>query len=215
VNADGTRLVLIRHAHVDTGPDGGRLCGWLDLPLSARGELQLSSFLCDAPVSIPNALYTSSLARAVATAEALAQRWNLRALPDPSLREIFCGTFEGLPIRDIQRNYPEMWARNSSQGENDFAWPEGESYQHFRARVLAALSCIAARHPHQRVVVVTHAGAITQVIGALEGRPPAEWDHHRSRPFSATELVWNAEGPLRLLSFNRDDWWRESPLPGE
>jgi probable phosphoglycerate mutase len=213
VNADGTRFLLIRHAHVDTGPGAGRLCGWLDLPLSARGELQLRSFLRDTAAWHPDALYTSPLARAASTAGALGQRWNLRVARDPAVREIFCGIFEALPICDIQRDHPEIWARNSSQVENDFAWPGGESYRHFRERVVAALSRIAARHPHQRVVIVTHTGVITQAIGALERRPPAEWEHHRSRPFSATELVWGSEGPVQLISFNRDEWWRESPPP--
>lgn len=207
------RLLLIRHAHVDTGPDGGRLCGWLDLPLSARGEQQIGAFLRDAPDTPPAALYTSSLLRASATADALARRWRLAAIPDNGLREIYCGKFEGATIRDLQRDHPEMWGSNMSQRESDFAWPGGESYRQFRERVVVALSRIAARHPGRRVAVVTHTGVITQAIGLLEGRTPAEWEHHRAHPFSATELVWFADAPQRLLSFNLEKWWRESPPP--
>ena len=41
---DETTLVLIRHAHVDNDKNRPRMCGWLDLPLSSTGELQLQCF---------------------------------------------------------------------------------------------------------------------------------------------------------------------------
>jgi len=210
----GTRIVLIRHAHVDASSTGARLCGWWDLPLSPRGHLQLSSFADQNRSGLRfDALYTSSLQRSKATAFALEQASRLNAKVDSSLREIFCGELEGALIADIQRDRGELWSRNASQNENDFAWPGGESYQQFRDRVLTGLTRIAGQHPFERVAVVTHAGVITQVMGTLLGRPPAAWAHHRADPFTATEIVWGSTGPAGLVSFNVDQWWRESTPP--
>lgn len=211
----GARLLLLRHAHVDTGPDGGRLCGWLDLPLSPRGQQQIAAFEHAPPNHAPTALYTSPLLRAVTTAHVLARRWNLTPIYDDALREIFCGDFEGRLLRDIQHHHPEIWARNAAQNDNHFAWPGGETYQQFRDRIVAALSRIAACHPGQRIAIVTHTGVITQAVAVLENRPPAAWEHRRARPFSATELLWRNDAPQDLLSFNVETWWQESPPPAE
>lgn len=196
-----TRFLLIRHAHVPTG----RLCGWLDLPLSPEGRAQI-----EAPPPVltpPDALYASPLLRTRTTAEALATRWGLRTVLEPGLREIHCGLLEGLPIEQLRREYPELWSRNDAQTDVDFAWPGGESYRQFRQRVLRTLTRIAARHQGQSVAVVTHTGVITQCIGALHGLSPAAWEHYRPQCFSASELIWRDNAPAELVSFNRARWW--------
>lgn len=210
-----TRLLLIRHAHVDTGTGftGDRICGWLDVPLSAKGRQQIQAFSTGADGERPTALYTSSLVRARATSEALGGAWALAARVDPDLREIHCGAFEGLGVAAVQREHAAVWARNAAENDDDFAWPGGESYRAFRERSFAALARIAARHPAERVAVVTHTGVITQVIGLLEGLAPACWSHNRVAPFSGTEVQWLHERPQRLLSFNVREWWRRSPPP--
>jgi broad specificity phosphatase PhoE len=213
MNDSGTRLLLIRHAHVDTGTSRGRMCGWLDLPLSPKGRFQVRSFSHHHSGDKPRALYTSPLLRARATAEALAQAWELEPDTEPALREINCGAFEGMDIDEIRRDYRELWDRNTAQNDGDFAWPGGESYRDFRGRILAALTRIAALHADQSVAVVTHTGVITQVIGVLENLSPAVWERYRPAPFSATEVLWRGDTPERLLSFNLQEWWRGSPRP--
>lgn len=161
-----TILLLIRHAHVcDVAPDA-RLRGWYDVPLNDVGVRELARVL-EGPFDLatPDALYTSTSTRARVTANALAAAWGLRVVPDERLREIHCGRLDGALIRDIERLYPELWARNIVQDDDDFTWPGGESYSAFRERVVDTLSSMARRHPYQRIAVVTHAGVISQVVG--------------------------------------------------
>ncbi len=212
MNVSGTRLLLIRHAHVDTGTPS-RMCGWLDLPLSPEGRYQVRSFSHPDSGNKPRALYTSPSMRARATAEALALAWKLEPDIEPALREIHCGSFEGQYLDKIWRDYRELWDRNNAQNDGDFAWPGGESYRNFRSRVLAALTRIAALHTDQSVAIVTHTGVITQVIGILENLSPAVWERYRPAPFSATEVLWRGDRPERLLSFNLQQWWRGSLPP--
>jgi broad specificity phosphatase PhoE len=200
-----TQLLLIRHAHTDPGP---ALCGCLDVGLSDRGWQHVAELTERAPtVESPAALYTSPLLRARVVAEALTERWRIDAQCANALREIECGVLEGVPFSDVQRAYPEIWARNLAQDDEDFRWPGGETYREFRARILDGLGDIAARHPAQRVAIVTHAGVISQVLGALYARPAAQWEPDRPEPLSATEVVWNCRTPLAVLTYNARDWY--------
>lgn len=210
-----TRLLLIRHAHVDNGENGRIMCGWLDLPLSQTGQLQLQRFRQELSTFKAEAVYASSSSRARVTAEALAFDWGLPVSIDPQLREINCGSLEGMRVEEVKDRYPELWTENALQDNSDFAWPNGESYRHFRHRVFEALSRIARRHANARIPVVTHTGVISQVVGAIKGLPAAVWEQYRPGPFSATEVIWNNGAPLHLVSFNVFDWWRELQPPGE
>jgi broad specificity phosphatase PhoE len=206
-----TRLLLIRHAHVDTGENGHIMCGWLDLPLSPMGERQLQCFRHQRSDEFRfEAIYTSSSARARVTAKALASRWSLPVTIDSQLREISCGAFEGMPVAEVRHRYPELWAQNAAQRNIEFAWPNGESYKNFRQRIFQAFSRIASRHDNARIPVVTHTGVISQVVGALKELSPAVWEQHRPGPFTATEVIWSGGAPVDLLSFNVSDWWRGS-----
>lgn len=191
------------------------MCGWLDLPLSPIGELQLKRFHNEFPEFKPDAVYGSSLSRARLTAETLASNWGLDVNIDPQLREINCGTLEGMSIQKVKQLHPELWAQNASQVNSDFAWPDGETYTDFRNRIFRALSRIATRHSNARIAVVTHAGAIAQVVGAIKGLSPAVWEAYRPAPFTVTEVVWSGEAPVELLSFNVSDWWRGVQPPAE
>jgi broad specificity phosphatase PhoE len=203
-----TTLVLIRHAHVDNGKNGPRMCGWLDLPLSAAGELQLQCFRNESPAFNLKAIYASSSLRARITAETLACRWNVQLNLDPQLREISCGTLEGVPVEEVKHSYPELWIENALQTNNDFAWPHGETYTIFRNRIFNALSRIADTHPNAQIAVVTHAGVISQVVGSIRGLSPAVWEQYRPAPFTATQVIWSRDAPRHLLSFNVSQWWR-------
>jgi len=212
---DETTLFLIRHAHVDNGKNSPKLCGWLDLPLSPAGELQLQCFRNESSAFKLKTLYASSSLRARITAETLAASWNVPLSIDPELREISCGTLEGVAVEEVKNSYPELWLENALQTNDDFAWPLGETYTSFRNRVLNALSRIAVSHTNAQIGVVTHAGVISQVVGSMRGLSPAVWEQYRPEPFTATEVVWSRDAPRRLLSFNVPHWWRGFQLHDE
>lgn len=199
-----TRLLLIRHAHIDSR---ARLCGALDVPLSARGEAQLCELMTRTPRHPPPAaLYTSPLGRARQVAAALAGIWNLPPRGCAAIGEIDCGMLEGEPFETLVREHRDLWARNTAQQDDDFTWPGGESYRAFRQRLLGGLREIAAAHPGARVAIVTHAGVISQVLGTMRGRRPAVWEHDRPDPLTGTEVMWANGTPEALVAFNRADW---------
>ncbi|MDQ3810825.1 MAG: histidine phosphatase family protein [Chloroflexota bacterium] len=199
-----TTLLLVRHGHTrdNTVDDGARLSGWYDAPLSARGEREaqlLANWVRSQGVA---AVYTSTLIRARDTAAPMAAALGLHAAPEPGLREISCGRLEGLSLARVQHEFPDLWQRNLRQTDEEFRWPGGESYRDLRQRALACLALIAARHRGQRVLLVTHAGVISQVLGALHGTSAARWELWRPRNGSVTEVCWHDDGGV-LVYFDR------------
>ncbi len=113
-----------------------------------------------------------------------------------------------MAVEEVKHRYPELWAENALKNNSDFAWPNGETYTNFRHRIFVALSQIARRQSNARIAVVTHAGAIAQVVGAVNSLSPAVWERYRPAPFTASEVTWSGDAPVQLLSFNVTDWWR-------
>ncbi len=196
-----TTLDLIRHGHVADNDAGehARLCGWTDPPLSPLGRWQadaLRAQLRREPAAA--AVYASPLRRARNTAQAVADALGLPLRLRRSLREIGCGAVDGWPLSLVKRRYPTLWATNLAQRDPAFRWPGGESCRTFRARAVRVVERIAAAHPGERVLVVTHTGVITQLLGALAGTSAARWDAFRVGNASITELRW-PQGPGTLL----------------
>jgi broad specificity phosphatase PhoE len=198
-----THILLIRHAASDPA---GRLCGSFDLPLSADGRAALAVLGQRLRRQAPDALYTSTLRRARDVADTLGTGWRLQPQPAEWAREIHCGDVEGMRFDQIQQSYPDHWTRNEAEIDDGFAWPGGETYAAFRARILDGLRAAVAPYIGGRLAVVTHAGVISQVLGVIRGRPPAAWTPDRPHPLAATEITWQDEGPGRLLRFDDRDW---------
>lgn len=197
-----TRLILIRHGHTSSNSSGGvRMSGWTDTPLSGRGRRQVACLarrLSSEPASV---LYSSPLLRALETARPAAEAAGAELRLEPDLREIHCGEVDGWPVEDVRRKYPQLWEANLRQDDEGFRWPGGESYRELRERSLGALRRIAAAHPGERVLVVTHAGVISQAVGCLRGVGPACWERFRPDNGSLTELDWEGETG-RVVSYD-------------
>jgi broad specificity phosphatase PhoE len=112
-----------------------------------------------------------------------------------------------MPAEQLQRDYPQLWSRNTAQVDDAFAWPGGESYARFRARVIDGVAGAAIACPGGRVVVITHAGVISQVLGVIKGRPACVWGPDRPLPLTATEVLWENGAPRAVLSFSDPGWY--------
>jgi broad specificity phosphatase PhoE len=141
-----TTLLLARHGETDWNREL-RIQGSSDIELSDLGRQQ-ARFLAQELTDVDlDAIYSSDLSRARATAEAVAATHALEVKLDPRLRERSFGSWEGLTRDDIDRFPP---------GSHH----DGESDDEVRERVLAAVHEIAAAHPGEQVLVVSHGGAL-------------------------------------------------------
>jgi broad specificity phosphatase PhoE len=144
-------LLLVRHGETDWNAEG-RLQGHTDRPLNDYGRTQAKALADRLAGEGADAIYTSDLVRAKATAEIIGERLGLTVVVDPDLREKDWGTWEGLT--GDERVHVEF---------------EGESTEDHRDRVMGAVRRIVARHPAQRVVVVTHGGSLRRIQTAVNG----------------------------------------------
>jgi len=99
-----TRVLLIRHAE-SLWNAKGLWQGWGDPELSPRGRGQAETLgreLAQRGVSI-DVLVASSLRRALETAERVGSHLQVPVLPDPRLRELRVGSWEGKTRSDVER----------------------------------------------------------------------------------------------------------------
>lgn len=201
---DPARLLLVRHgATAGNAADGRLLMGSTDLPLTVEGIRQARALARGLGVRPFEAIVSSPLQRAAATAREIAVLHPTLPLGwSKEIQEMDCGRLDGLHVEIARSRYPEIWEANQRQDDQEFRWPGGESYRELRERVVAGCDRIAAERPGATVVVVTHAGVVGQLLGHLEGLSPARWEPHRPRHCTVTEIAWG-RGEGRLVAFDQ------------
>ena len=147
-------LILIRHGETQWNRER-RMQGHSDSPLSEIGLKQAQRLARRLQALEFTTLYCSDSGRAQHTARTVAELTGHKLVVEPRLRERHFGVFEGLTALEIQAQHPEAYVRFKSR-DPDYAVPGGESAAAFKERALACLAEIAARHPDEVVVVVTH-----------------------------------------------------------
>jgi probable phosphoglycerate mutase len=153
-----TRIVAIRHGETAWNAET-RMQGQLDVPLNDVGRWQAARLAAALADERFDAIWSSDLSRALATAEAVAQVRGAQVRTDPGLRERCFGIFQGWTFDEVQARWPEGSLRWKKR-EPDFA-PEGaESLVDFSARCVAAVERIALAHAGQSIAVVCHGGVL-------------------------------------------------------
>ena len=141
-----TTLLLARHGETDWNREF-RIQGSSDIELNELGRRQAQSLAQELTDVDLDAIYSSDLSRAQATAAAVAATHGLDVRLDPRLRERSFGSWEGLTRDDLDAMPP---------GSRH----DGETDDEVRERVLAAVQEIAAAHPGEEVLIVSHGGAL-------------------------------------------------------
>lgn len=191
---EATRIIAIRHG--ETGWNAsGRIQGQLDIGLNERGRWQAAQLAgARAGFEPIDAIFSSDLQRARATAWPLAEALQQPLGLEPGLRERGFGRFEGHTFDEIRLQWPddaERWRRR----EPDFAPAQGgESLRAFRVRVLDCVEALAARHRGAQLALVTHGGVLDVLYRAAtrqEIQAPRSWDLGNA---AINRLLWSPQG---------------------
>lgn len=153
-----TRIIAVRHGETAWNVDT-RLQGQLDVPLNDRGRAQARYAAQALLDEAPDALYSSDLARAYETAQALQSLTGLTLTTDVGLRERHFGIWQGHTYAEVESGWPAeslLWRQRLP----DFGPPGGETLQGFFDRCVATLTRLASAHPGQTVVLVAHGGVL-------------------------------------------------------
>ncbi len=153
-------LYFVRHGETDANVTD-KIQGQTDIPLNARGIAQAKLVSERLKGMHFDAIYSSPLSRAAATAQAIANGREIIFLPE--LMEWNLGEWQGKSLTEIKEKYPEehkLYFRNSIY----FRPSGGESRREFRDRAELVLDIIAKNHDGQTVLCVTHGGFMRAVL---------------------------------------------------
>ncbi len=161
------RLVWVRHAPSE---GEGLLLGQRDVPLSAKGCRQLPRLVQKITRYAAQAVYSSDLLRARATAAAISRRLGVEVELRPGLREIDFGCWQGLSWDQLTERFPQA-ARRWLKDFPRQPIPGGEDFREFKRRVRRELLRVVAAHPGGCAIVVTHGGVIRTALVSALGMP--------------------------------------------
>ncbi len=160
-------LLLIRHGTTAWNQQA-RYQGHGDPPLNRSGRAQARRLARAMGGLRLDAVYSSDLRRAMATAAPLAQARGLPVQVEPRLRELNFGAWDGCPAEEVTAADPDFWQAWRADPVT-LAPPGGETLRELWDRVAAALADIYRRHPAGTVAVVTHGGPLRTVLAGLAG----------------------------------------------
>lgn len=187
-----TRIIAIRHGETSWNVDA-RIQGHLDIPLNDVGLWQAQRAGAALADESLDAIYSSDLQRALATAQAVAARTGCTVQPDTGLRERSFGSFEGRTFKDIEAESPEQALRWRKRDPEFVPEGGGESLSMLRGRIQHTLDRLAAQHLGGQIVLVAH-GGVMDILYRLATRQslqaPRSWELGNA---AINRLLWTPE----------------------
>jgi len=194
-----TRLLLARHGSIDwSGRIGALEDGLSDL--GRRQAMALGERLAHYEIA---ALYSSTLKRAVQTAEIISARTGLAIVSDPRLREWDPGEWTGLTEDEVRVRDAAVWdAFTGAETEPDFVIPGAETFAELRQRVVAVAREIATDQPEGVILLVSHGCALGALIYHTLGLGFARGCEPFGLENCSLSIVEFAEERMSLVSLN-------------
>lgn len=156
------RLIVIRHGQSEA--DILKVCeGRADYNLTNKGHQQAENMsrVISKKYKIDK-IYTSSLKRAIQTAEHLAEKCNLPLVKEDKLKEFDNGLRAGLPFDEAYSKYPSVQVPIYSSNYDQ------ESELDFRMRAEYILSKIISENSQDTTIaIVSHGGMIMRLYQAF------------------------------------------------
>ncbi len=189
-------LILIRHAQSEWNA-AGRWQGHADPPLSALGEEQALKLAAELAGERADRLFASDLRRALQTAEPIGARFDLAITIEDAFRELDVGRWSGLTREEIHAREPELLAEFET-GDPHIRPGSGETRAELRQRARDRMALMAAEHPGERIIIVTHLGFIRALLPEAEPENASALRVSMERALTARDPGVAAEqvGPL-------------------
>jgi len=191
--------VLLRHGQTAMSVQK-RYAGRSDVPLTQAGVRQAAAAARRLASAGIDAIVTSPLRRAAATAAEVAAVTGAPVVTDEGFRETDFGDWDGLTFAEVRQRWPAELA--AWLADPAIPPPGGESFADVSTRVTGALCRMLAGCPRQRVLIVSHVTPIKTLVAAALLAPPAALYRMHLDVAALCEIDWYADGPAVLRSFN-------------
>ena len=204
-------LLLIRHGQTAWNAER-RFLGRSDIPLDAMGHAQAAHLAQVLAPTRLDAIWSSPLQRAHATALPLAEgRGAVRLHED--LTEMDQGELEGLLGPEAIGRFPDFfhaWRADAGSA----VVPGGEPFVACQARGRAALGAIAATlPPGGQAAVVSHQLLISALLCDLLGEPLSAYSRFSQPNTALNHLAWSPARGLWLIAYGQTGHLSPSPPP--
>ncbi len=204
--ASPCRVYLIRHGEVLNAREP---CfnGHYDIALSPLGIEQVqkvSAALEGKPIS---RVYSSDLQRAYESARIVGRPHGCEPVALPELREICMGRWEGLTVREVDRQYPGELELRLKDVET-FCAEGGETFAQLCGRVIPKFQEIVGNHPGGNVAVVAHGGVNRVILSHVLGLP-ARHIFRIQQDYAAVNVIQYRDGDFVVELMNGSP----DPLP--
>lgn len=166
------KIYLIRHGET-TGDLEDRYGGTYDDHLTELGHTQLQNTAKQMDGKGVEAIYHSPLIRAQESAQIIGTKLNCSLVSVAGLKERDYGILGGLTKTEALEKYPDVVEAHKDPMNTD---PEGESWDDFEARVVAAydeVRTLAAAANQDTVIVLAHGGSLKRILNHLNQPIPA------------------------------------------
>lgn len=161
------RFILVRHGQTAWNRKE-RFRGRADLLLNATGLKQAYAaavYLRDRDIA---EIYSSPLKRTLETAKVIAIQKGLPVHPLEGLIDIDFGDWQGLTADEAAKRDGDLY-KTWLERPHEVRFPGGEGLADVRERVTAAAAELAARHPEETVILVSHMVVCRVLLCAMLG----------------------------------------------
>lgn len=192
-----TTFILIRHA--TTIDVGTRLSGRKEgVILTENGKAEAAALAQSVTGISVDAIYSSPMERAQATAEPLAKVWNREIQVMDAFNEIDFGKW-------TQAEFAQLHSDEQFSLFNQFRShtriPGGETMLEAQCRMVRGLEALMQHHPQQKVAIVSHCDMIKAAVAYYLGMPLDHLLRLDIEPASITVLnIYPETARLQLLN---------------
>ena len=191
-------IYIIRHGQ-SLGNLRGGFAGHTDYPLSDLGHKQArmtADYLKNAHI---DAVLSSTLTRAMQTAEPIAADRGLTVTPRADFMEMNFGDWEGLTLDEVEAKYPGAITEWKTAMYKTVC-PGGESTVDCYNRAIGALHAAAEEYKDKDICIVSHGALIKCILCHLHGWEVTDIQRAAWADNASVTTIENKDGKLTLLT---------------
>lgn len=191
------RVIFTRHGETRENLAGISMGQGVDGTLNEMGIFQaqrLAQRLKDEQFQY---VYVSDLKRAIDTAKEIVKfHTQAELIPTPALRERNLGVYDGGPR--------EQWKRAMKESPlpfHAFKPERGESYQELQERIRVFFEQLQQKHSHDRLLLVSHTGALTTLFLYLFQRPLILKEYEQYKPDNTAVTICEFDAERKCTTY--------------
>jgi broad specificity phosphatase PhoE len=185
-------LILVRHGQTEWNREQ-IFRGSKDIELDKIGRKQAEALGERLSKRKIDAIYSSSLKRAMSTAEAIARFQGLAVMVGPGLVDMSFGKWEGMPHGEVMKQYPKQyrqWKENPWKAKI----PGASNIKDIQTQSFKAIAGMVEEHPiDSTIIVVTHRVILKVILMKMLDMGPEGFWNIKLSPCGLTTVEWDGK----------------------